>query len=67
MTSAEYHDMIGVSDVIETSNMIRIIPRVLNETDTSVGATAINHDISTSGKYQVKTASNFFKVGTHKK
>lgn len=67
MTSKEYHDMIGVCDVIETSNMIRIIPRIVDETDVSPPLINNARDISTSGKYQVRTASNFFNAATHKK
>lgn len=64
MTSSEYHAIIGECDVIENSNMIRIIPRVVNETDNTTGDAGNNHEISTSGKYQVRTASNFFNTTT---
>lgn len=58
MSSKEYHEMIGVCDVIQTNRLIRIIPRVVNETALQHNGTK---DVQKTQKYQVRTVSNFFQ------
>jgi len=64
MSPNEYHDMMGVCDVIKTNRLIRIIPRVVNETDTASNQSKRTTDTPKAHKYQVRTVSNFFRKPT---
>jgi hypothetical protein len=58
MSSKEYHEMIGVCDVVQTTRLIRIIPRVVNETTLQHNSAT---DVPKNQKYQVRTVASFFQ------